>query len=189
MSRLACLSIAPFIGAVVICVAAMGSQVCLKGVVARVCSGTIDQYVWQLQNSHDLEEKIQAASCLSAMLQRPTVDEVRKLSGVLRGDSTAEVRCAVAGLFGVMAGLPHYRVNSRRTQPEVVDMLNALREAFVYESEASVRVCIVSAAGEFNSSEAVVIIDRAKGDINQEVREAARVAERRREQRLRDTGQ
>ncbi|MBI4534057.1 MAG: hypothetical protein HY711_08915 [Candidatus Melainabacteria bacterium] len=189
MSRLAC----TFIAVTVVMLTSSVAVLCCESYLARGARGYLPngagEDVWQLLQSAYPEERIQAAGVLSATLQRPTIDEVRKLSGVMRADVDPRVRCAIAGVFGAVASRRHYRVVTHRTAPEVAAMLQALREGLIYELTLLVKICIVNAAGEFNSSEAVVIIDRAKGDINQEVREAARVSERKREQRLRETGQ
>jgi hypothetical protein len=97
------------------------------------------------------------------------------------------MRCAAADIFGAVASRPQYRRHAR-IQPELAEIITAMQRSAVYEQWPKVKVCLMNAAGQFDSKEIVPVIQAGKRDFDFNVRNAAQDAERIREQRLRDEG-
>jgi len=145
----------------------------------------IDYHIRILQSDPSSERRIEAAQWLAKEIRRPTENHVRQIAGVIKGGDTATIRCSAAAIFGAIGRQSRFHTGSRRPPPDETQMLGALRHAFVNEEVPSVRSCIVAAASEFDSSEAQVVIDRGKSDINPKVRDTAVKMERIRADRLR----
>lgn len=140
-------------------------------------------------NSHpDDQARVQAARWLGWRIERPTPDQVRYLVGAMRSDKNPSVRGAAAGCIGKIASRKVYRTGRRRLPYELREFINGLRECYRYEPNTFIRIALIEAVSEFDHNEAQVLLNMSKGDIDSEVRQASYDAERRRENRLRDTG-
>lgn len=145
----------------------------------------VDEQLRILQSDPDLSTRLDAAARLAAEIGRPTSDQIRRISEVLRAAREPEVRCSVAGIFAAIGRQSRFHLRVRNAPTDEGPLLGALRESLIYERDASVRACLVRAACEFDSEEAQVVIDRAKSDSEATVRDAALSAERKRNERLR----
>lgn len=144
----------------------------------------VDRQIRILQNDANEQSRLTAAAWLSKELKRPSADHLRQLSQVLRAAASPRVRCAVAGVFAALGRQARFHTGSGQPLPDESSILNALRQALIYEDVPLNRCCIIDAAADFDSPEAQVIIDRAKSDLSDEVRNCAQAAEYRRRNRL-----
>lgn len=154
----------------------------------RLESMTVDELFAVLNSHPDDQQRLQAARWLGWRIERPTPDQTRYLVSAMRADKSPSVRGAVAGAIGKIASHKVYRTGRRRLPYELKEFLKGLRECYLYEPNPFIRIALIEAVGEFDHNEAQVIISLGKGDINIEVRNASQDTERRRENRLRDSG-
>lgn len=149
---------------------------------------TVDELFAVLNAYPDEQQRVLAARWIGFRVERPTPEQARYLASASRSDKSPSVRAATASAIGKIGTRKIYRTGSRRLPYEVKVMLEGLRQSYLYEAISFVRIPIVEAVSEYDHNMAQVIISLAKGDIDQEVHDAAYAAERRREERLRSSG-
>lgn len=145
--------------------------------------------LFSVLNSHpDDQLRVQAARWIGWRIERPTPEQVRDLVNAMRSDKNPSVRGATASSIGKIASKKIYRTGRRRLPYELREFINGLRECYRYEPNTFIRIALIEAVSEFDHNEAQVILNMGKGDIDPEVRSASYDGERRRENRLRDSG-
>lgn len=145
----------------------------------------IDSSLARLSSSGATAERLAAAHWLGANLSSPSSNALESMSRSLADDSDPAVRSAVANAFKQMAvnnreTVSHALSQSRSVEPQILEILET---AYARESNASVRRCIVEAAGSLTYAEAAYFLARAEGDSDPAVQEAARDARIHRESR------
>lgn len=156
--------------------------------VLNVDTMNVDELFAVLNSHPDDQQRVQAARWIAWRMGRPTPEQVRYLVSTMRADKSPSVRGAVASTIGRIASRKVYRVGRRTLPYELREFINGLRECYRYEPKPFIRIALIEAVSEFDHNEAQVILNMGKGDIDQEVRQASYDAERRRENRLRDSG-
>lgn len=145
---------------------------------------SIDDEIKTMLVSTNLETRLEAARRLAAQIEKPTVEQVEEIAGILATEQEDTMRCAAADIFGAVAGQKQYRSHAAIQQPELSAMITALQHAAIYEQWPRVKICIMKAAGEFDSTEIEVVFESGKKDLDFEVRNAAFAAAGARELRL-----
>lgn len=154
----------------------------------RLQNMSVDELFNVLKTDPDSQQRVLAARLLGWRIERPTPEQTRYLVSAMRSDKSPAVRGAASTAIGKIASHKVYRTGRRRLPYELKEFLNGLRESYRYEPNEFIRIAIIEAVSEFDHNEAQVILNLGKGDINMEVRNASYDAERRRENRLRDSG-
>lgn len=135
----------------------------------------------QLARAKSASERAHAALCLAAYGQKADATALSHLITSLNGDRDDTVRAAVAFAIGDIAGK---QAKGREPGQYEEMLIEALSTSLAREPSAIVRQQIAQAAGSFNHSSAVKLIDAALRDSSQSVRVEAQGAKLKRDQRL-----
>lgn len=135
----------------------------------------IDSSLARLAASPQPTERLAAAQWLSNHLSAPSSNQLSALEKVLLSDQDPTVRSAVATAIGDLARTSQAVASNSAGSPRMVEpqLLEILTTAYNNERNASVRRCIVEAAGRLSHAEVAYFLSLAEQDPDPQVREAA----------------
>lgn len=145
-------------------------------------SHRIDASISQLRQAGSRDTRLTAARFIASNAASVTPDLVHQLGQPLLKDRDAAIRKEVADVMRQLA----VRHTADELQPAQFEpqMLEILLAAYNRETDATVRINIVRAAGQMNHPDALLILDKGTSDANPAVREAAQESRTERDRRM-----